>query len=68
MPKALPSVDPQLIEWLEAQYPNRVPDIEARDRDVWAAVGQQQVITYLKAVAAKIERVNLARSRQGTQP
>lgn len=56
MTKSLPPLDDEVIEWLQAQFPNTVPSIDARDRDVWAAVGQQQVIAQLRVLALKIAR------------
>lgn len=55
----LPPVDPKLIEWLEARYPNRVPDLADSEREVWAKVGEQRVISTLKQVIAKVIKENL---------
>ncbi len=57
--KRLPPVDQSLIDFLVAKYPNAVPDLEASDRQVWAAVGRQQVITFLKGIANKTVKDNL---------
>lgn len=58
-PRPLPPVDPLLVEWLEAKYPNRVPSIDAEAREVWAAVGEQRVIDYLKAIILRTAKDNL---------
>jgi hypothetical protein len=59
MANRLPPVDPQLVEWLEAKWPNRVPDIDEADREIWAAVGRQEVIAYIKGIANKTVKENL---------
>lgn len=43
----LPQVDDELIEWLQDLYPNRVPDIDSPEREVWALVGEQRVVARL---------------------
>lgn len=55
----LPPVDPSLVEHLERKWPNSVPDLDASDREVWAAVGRQEVIRYLRALTLKIAKENL---------
>ncbi len=57
--KRLPPVDPALIEWLVAKYPNCVPSLDYNDREVWIAVGRQQVIAHLQGIANKIVKENL---------
>ena len=57
--KRLPPVDSALIERLAAKYPNRVPTPDMTDREIWIAVGKQDVIAYLKGVANRIVKENL---------
>jgi hypothetical protein len=57
--KRLPPVDPLLVEWLERNYPNKVPGIEDSDREVWAKVGEQRIITQLRGIINRIAKENL---------
>lgn len=41
-------VSKALVEWLEGQFPNRVPKKDATMRQVFMAVGEQTVITKLR--------------------
>lgn len=45
----LPAVDPQLVEWLTRVFPDKCPDPEDTDREIWMAVGKQEVIKMLRA-------------------
>lgn len=41
-------IPPELLQQLSAMFPNRVPDINTPDREVWAKVGEQRVIDWLR--------------------
>lgn len=43
-------IEKHLIDALTEQFPNRVPEISDTDREVWAKVGEQRVIDFLKRV------------------
>ena len=60
MASRLPPVDPKLIEWLAASFPNRVPAIDESEREIWAKVGEQRVIDRLRLVVVKTLKENLA--------
>jgi len=47
-------IDPVVIAGLKRIYPNTVPSINATDREIWAAVGRQEVIAYLERELASI--------------
>ena len=38
----------QLLADLKARFPNQVPTITASDREIWAAVGRQEVIQHIE--------------------
>lgn len=44
----LPPITEALIQWLQELYPDRVPQLDTPDREVWAAVGEQTVIARLR--------------------
>ena len=33
-----------LVKWLDQMYPNRVPRMDAADREIWAYVGQRELV------------------------
>jgi len=43
-----PIVDKVLIDALSEQFPDQVPELNDSDREVWAKVGEQRVIRFLK--------------------
>lgn len=45
-----PAVEKELITWLEVTYPDKCPDPEMTDREIWMAVGEQVVIRKLRAL------------------
>lgn len=47
-------IEPVVIAGLKRIYPNTVPAITATDREIWAAVGRQEVIAYLERELASI--------------
>jgi len=47
-------IDPVVIAGLNRIYPNSVPSSNATDREIWAAVGRQEVIAYLERELASI--------------
>ena len=46
----LPIVEPALVEWLEKQYPNRVPDVADSDRAIWVHAGAVRVVRALRKI------------------
>lgn len=43
-----PGVTKELVEYLEKLFKNCVPTFDESNRQVWAAVGRQQIITHLR--------------------
>jgi hypothetical protein len=43
-----PTVRNELVEALEARFPNQCPSIGTSDREIWAALGRWQVVAFLK--------------------
>ena len=41
-------VNKELIEHLEKLFPNKVPNIQDNEREIWYKTGQVSVVTYLK--------------------
>ena len=44
---SLPVITDELIQALDAVFPNRCPDLSPSDRDVWNRSGQRSVVDYL---------------------
>lgn len=53
MDKPFPPIPKALMERLEELYPNRVPSLKDTDREVWASVGAQAVLTKLRSEFTK---------------
>ncbi len=51
--KNFPSIPPALIERLLELFPNRVPVMSDTDREVWAKVGEQRVLSKLRSEYAR---------------
>ena len=43
-----PAISKGLVEWLSKLFPDRCPDPEMSDRQVWMAAGAAQVVRKLK--------------------
>jgi hypothetical protein len=43
-------VSRELLAWLKEKFPDRVPRLADTDREVWAAVGRQDLIRYLQGL------------------
>lgn len=43
-----PSVPLELLTWLERVYPDKAPEPDLSDRDIWIKVGQVQVVRNLR--------------------
>jgi hypothetical protein len=44
----LPSVSPELIEYLEKLYPDHSPSLKTPDREIWFKAGQVDVVRHLR--------------------
>ena len=44
---SLPVITDELIQALDAVFPNRHPDLSLSDREVWYRAGQRYVVDYL---------------------
>ena len=51
----IPKLDNVLIEYLEQLYPDKYPNIDTPDKEVWYKAGQVSVIRFLKK---KLEEQN----------
>ena len=38
----------RLVSFLQQRYPDKAPDVDSSDRDIWIAVGKVQVVRYLR--------------------
>lgn len=47
---SIPHVTPELIEYLEALYEDRSPDLNDADRKIWFRAGQVDVVKHLRRV------------------
>lgn len=45
---AFPRIPVDLLEALEERFPVQLPDLSTSDRAIWASVGRQQVIGFLR--------------------
>lgn len=43
----LPLIDPILVRWLQARYPDRCPSIDYSDRKIWMEAGAREVVNTL---------------------
>lgn len=44
----IPPLSPALIDALDKRFPERCPDPQWSDREVWRKVGQREVVRFLK--------------------
>lgn len=47
-----PYIDPALVVWLERVFPNKCPKVADTEREIWMAVGTQNIIANLRATSA----------------
>ncbi len=47
MTNSLPAIPDDLIEGLDAAFPQRHPDLSMSDKEVWYRAGQRYVVDYL---------------------
>ena len=45
-----PHISPELIAYLQELFPDKAPDINANERDIWASVGAVRVVRHLTAL------------------
>jgi hypothetical protein len=48
LPKPFPDVPLGLLEHLERHYPDRAPDLDTPEREVWAKAGEARLIRKLR--------------------
>lgn len=51
----VPQIDKILVEYLETLYPDKYPNIDTPDKEVWFKAGQVSVVRFLKS---KLEEQN----------
>lgn len=47
---ALPKVSPELIEYLERIYPDRLPSLGTPEKEIWYEVGRVAVVRHLRSI------------------
>lgn len=45
-----PPIPAELLQWLQEQYPERHPDINITERELWAEVGERRLIRGLSRI------------------
>jgi hypothetical protein len=45
-----PYVPEELVDWLDARFPDRCPDPSDSDREIWAKAGARRVVDTLRAM------------------
>ncbi len=48
MASNLPSISKELVDRLDQLIPNRCPDINMKDREIWYEAGKRSVVDFLK--------------------
>jgi hypothetical protein len=48
-----PYIPTAVLEWLEKQFPERMPRMDSTDREIWANVGAHQVLQRVRRVVAE---------------
>jgi hypothetical protein len=48
-------ISQELIDYLEKQFPNKSPDLNDNDRNIWFKAGQASVVTHLKKILSDNE-------------
>jgi hypothetical protein len=43
------TIPPELLQFLEAVFPDRVPPLNMPERDLWAYTGKVELIRYLRS-------------------
>ena len=59
---SLPVITDELIQALDAVFPNRCPDLSFSDREVWYRAGQRYVVDYLIEQQARQKETMLSES------
>lgn len=49
-PAPTPIVTSELLEYLLERYPDRVPNVDDSDRQIWKSVGAVGVVRHLQAI------------------
>ena len=52
-------ITPQLVAFLRERFPDRCPDVQMPDREVWFASGQASVVRFLQCELDRIEAEQL---------
>lgn len=50
IPSDFPRISPELIKALDALYPERCPDPQWPDREIWMRVGERRVVRALQRI------------------
>lgn len=57
-----PAISVHLVEYLDAQFPLRKPDIRASGREIWRDVGSRDVVDHLKRLLEDQNEANVLTS------
>jgi hypothetical protein len=55
----IPNETNELIKWLDVMYPDRCPNPEDSEREVWMKAGERRVVNTLIAKLTATEDMNL---------
>jgi hypothetical protein len=55
----LPSTVSELVEWLDKLYPERSPDPDDSEREIWMRVGERRLVRSLIAKLAATEKTEM---------
>lgn len=51
-----PAIDRKLVEYLEQVFPDKCPDPQFSEKEVWIAVGSAQVVRHLRFILEEQEQ------------
>ncbi len=54
-----PFVSNDLLDYLDKVFPNKCPELDAKEREIWAAVGARSVVDHLRSILNTQIRENL---------
>ena len=54
-----PVIDRRLVEYLECVFPDRCPDPQFSEKEVWIAAGSAQVVRHLRFILEEQEKTVL---------
>jgi len=55
----VPIISEHLVEYLQKAYPDRCPDIDDEDREIWFHCGAVSVVKHLQRLLTEQEKKNI---------